>query len=88
MTIIRDDTIPEKFCREEVEQWESEMGRKVEKAEFRDNKDGTCTEKIWPTTVKFNRIRRITGYLVGDLNRFNDAKLSEVKDRVSHTTEG
>lgn len=32
----------------------------------------------------FKRIRRITGYLVGDLSRFNDAKLSEVKDRVKH----
>lgn len=34
--------------------------------------------------VKFERIRRITGYLVGDLGRFNDAKLSEVYDRVKH----
>lgn len=34
--------------------------------------------------VKFERIRRITGYLVGSLNRFNDAKLSEVNDRVKH----
>lgn len=34
--------------------------------------------------VKFERIRRITGYLVGNLDRFNDAKLSEVKDRVKH----
>lgn len=34
--------------------------------------------------VKFERIRRITGYLVGNIDRFNDAKLSEVKDRVKH----
>lgn len=34
--------------------------------------------------VKFERIRRITGYLVGTLDRFNNAKLAEVKDRVSH----
>lgn len=34
--------------------------------------------------VKFERIRRITGYLVGTLDRFNDAKLSEVKERVKH----
>ena len=32
----------------------------------------------------FKRIRRITGYLVGDLSRFNDAKLSEVNERVKH----
>lgn len=35
--------------------------------------------------VKFERIRRITGYLVGTLDRFNDGKIAEVKDRVKHT---
>ena len=37
--------------------------------------------------VKFERIRRITGYLVGTLDRFNDAKRSEVNDRVKHGLE-
>ena len=32
----------------------------------------------------FQRIRRITGYLVGTLERFNQAKLSEVHERVQH----
>lgn len=36
--------------------------------------------------VKFQRIRRITGYLVGTLDRFNDAKRAEVEDRVKHGT--
>ena len=31
--------------------------------------------------VKFERIRRITGYLVGTVERFNDAKRAEEKDR-------
>ena len=34
--------------------------------------------------VKFERIRRITGYLVGTVERFNDAKRAEEKDRVKH----
>lgn len=34
--------------------------------------------------VGFERIRRITGYLVGDLNRFNNAKRQEVSQRVKH----
>lgn len=34
--------------------------------------------------VKFQRIRRITGYLVGSLDRFNDAKRAEEHDRVKH----
>ena len=32
----------------------------------------------------FHRIRRITGYLVGTLDRFNTAKRSEEADRVKH----
>ena len=35
--------------------------------------------------VPFERIRRITGYLVGDTSRFNDAKKAEEHDRVKHT---
>lgn len=34
---------------------------------------------------KFERIRRITGYLVGTLDRFNDAKRTEVEDRIKHS---
>lgn len=34
--------------------------------------------------VPFERIRRITGYLVGTLDRFNNAKRAEERDRVKH----
>lgn len=34
--------------------------------------------------IKFDRIRRITGYLVGTVDRWNDAKRAELKDRVKH----
>ncbi len=37
--------------------------------------------------VPFERIRRITGYLVGTLDRFNDAKRAEEHDRVKHNVE-
>ncbi len=37
--------------------------------------------------VKFERIRRITGYLVGTLDRFNNAKRAEERDRVKHGQE-
>ena len=33
----------------------------------------------------FERIRRITGYLVGTLDRFNDGKRAEEHDRVKHS---
>lgn len=35
--------------------------------------------------VNFERIRRITGYLVGTIDRFNNAKACEVKDRLVHS---
>ena len=35
--------------------------------------------------VPFERIRRTTGYLLGTVDRFNDAKRAEVQDRVKHT---
>ena len=41
---------------------------------------------LTPDVVRFQRIRRITGYLVGDLSRFNNAKRREVDDRVKHTS--
>lgn len=34
--------------------------------------------------VKFDRIRRITGYLVGTLDKWNNAKKAEERDRVKH----
>lgn len=34
--------------------------------------------------VKFERTRRITGYLVGTTDRFNNAKRQEEKERVKH----
>lgn len=34
--------------------------------------------------VPFQRIRRITGYLTGDLTTWNNAKQAEEKDRVTH----
>lgn len=35
--------------------------------------------------IKFERIRRITGYLTGTIDRWNNAKNAEQKDRVKHS---
>ena len=35
--------------------------------------------------VGFERIRRITGYLVGTMDHWNDAKRAEERDRVKHS---
>lgn len=47
--------------------------------------DGDFVDLEWHMNeVPFDRIRRITGYLVGTLDRFNNGKRAEVADRVHH----
>ena len=48
---------------------------------FKQDKDGNVGEGIM-----FERIRRITGYLVGTLDRFNNGKAAEERDRVKHAS--
>lgn len=43
-----------------------------------------CGRKEGEGGTGFERIRRITGYLVGTLDRFNNAKRAEVEDRIKH----
>lgn len=50
--------------------------------------DNVKEEKLVGEGVGFERIRRITGYLVGTTERFNNGKKAEEKDRVKHGTEG
>ena len=45
----------------------------------------TNREAKYGKDVGFERIRRITGYLVGTIDRWNNAKRAEEKDRVKHT---
>ena len=42
-------------------------------------------EEVIGKGIRFERIRRITGYLVGTVDRFNNAKQAELRDRVKHT---
>lgn len=45
-------------------------------------------KKLVGEGVGFERIRRITGYLVGTVDRFNNGKKAEERDRVKHSLEG
>lgn len=51
-------------------------------------KDDVREVKTIGEGVGFERIRRITGYLVGTVDRFNNGKRAEERDRVKHGTEG
>lgn len=53
------------------------MEKQIEKVETK--------EKTMGEGVGFERIRRITGYLVGTVDRFNNGKRAEEHDRVKHT---
>lgn len=87
MIIHNPENLPEEIVQAAIDMMEQEEGRKVVEISIRST--GTPDEYgITPVfeRVPFQRIRRITGYLVGDLGRFNDAKRAEVEDRVKHTT--
>ena len=47
---------------------------------------GKDCERMIGKGIRFQRIRRITGYLVGSLERFNNAKRAEERDRVKHAS--
>lgn len=62
---------------------EEKNGRRIEKIELElDGDYVNCTYTL--SKYPFERIRRITGYLVGSLENWNDAKKSEESDRVKH----
>ena len=85
MIIHNPDNIPDEVVQAAIRMMENEEGRKVVEIYIRST-DNTEEYGITPVfeKVPFQRIRRITGYLVGDLGRFNNAKRAEVLDRVSH----
>lgn len=87
VTIHNLDNIPEEIVQAAISMMEQEEGRRVVEISIR--RTGNPDEYgITPVFEKmpFQRIRRITGYLVGTLDRFNNAKRAEVEDRVKHTT--
>ena len=85
MTIRNPGNVPEEIGRAAIAMMEQEEGRRVVEISIRrtGNPDEYGITPVFER-VPFQRIRRITGYLVGDLGRFNDAKRSEVMDRVKH----
>lgn len=85
MIIHNPDNIPEEIVQAAIAMMEREEGRRVVEISIRrtENPDEYGITPVFER-VPFQRIRRITGYLVGDLGRFNDAKRAEVEDRVKH----
>ena len=61
---------------------EAEPKKELSKIEI--NVDGEYVDLKYHYNIPFERIRRITGYLVGTTDRWNNAKKAELKDRVKH----
>ena len=59
----------------------------ISELEIKLNDDDTVSLDYGVKPPEFQRIRRITGYLVGTLDRFNDAKRAEERQRVKHKIE-
>lgn len=57
---------------------------RIERLSIQDAGDGNVSLEYSLRPQKFERIRRITGYLVGTTDRWNNAKRAEEKDRVKH----
>lgn len=81
---VKNGTMPKKEIDKYIEHFkETNPDKEFKSFEFTidgDYVDVTYTYDMVP----FERIRRITGYLVGTIDRFNDAKRAEVEDRVKH----
>lgn len=82
--IINPHNLSLDYIQQEIAQVEIERHRKVRKVEILDNGDGTSTQRFWFQPVAFDRIRRITGYLISDITRANPGKLAEINDRIPH----
>ena len=86
VTIHNPDNIPEEIVQAAIAMMEQEEGRRVVEISIRrtGNPDEYGITPVFEK-VPFQRIRRITGYLVGTIDRWNNAKRAEEKDRVKHT---
>ena len=89
MSNIKVNVIGEQLSRQEIEAYIDYGKKKYSNrviTEMTVKTDGDYVDLRYDfLNVPFDRIRRITGYLVGTLDRFNDGKLAEEHDRVKHT---
>ena len=86
MIINKPSEMSEKEAKIYVDYLEKKYQRKV--AELTIDLDAEDEEYVGLTysleDIPFERIRRITGYLVGTMDHWNDAKSAEERDRVKH----
>lgn len=76
--------VDEKEALAYIDYLQEKYNRKIESLDVK--VDGEYVDLNYKfAAVKFERIRRITGYLVGTMDNWNDAKAAEERDRVKHS---
>ena len=83
--VIGGELSPEEIDNYTKQLREKYANRVISKIIFKVDGEYVDTKCHFSDTKSFDRIRRITGYLVGTLDRFNDSKRAEEHDRVKHT---
>ena len=86
MSIIITGNADPKEAQAYVEYLETKYNRKLDRLDIKIDGDYADLDYTF-SNVPFERIRRITGYLVGTMDNWNDAKTSEEADRVKHSIE-
>lgn len=82
---IKNGTLKQKEIDSYIERAREKYGEKVVAIDIEIESDEEVTiSYVLSNDVPFERIRRITGYLVGTLDKWNDAKRAEERDRVKH----
>ena len=86
MTIQKPEAMTDKEVQSYVDYLQEKYCRKLQelKIEMDENDPDYVGLTYTFSHVPFERIRRITGYLVGTMDNWNDAKTAEEADRVKH----
>ena len=82
--VIGFDGVTEKEATRYIDYIENETHEPIKSLFIERTKDSKVSLKYTIKKRKFERIRRITGYLVGTIDRWNNAKREEEHERVKH----
>ena len=79
------DNVSEQEITNYIDYIHEQTSEELERLEISAAQNGSVALDYTLRPPKFERIRRITGYLVGTIDRWNNAKRAEEHDRVKHT---
>jgi anaerobic ribonucleoside-triphosphate reductase len=78
------DNVSEQEITNYIDYIHEQTSEELERLEISAAQNGSVALDYTLRPPKFERIRRITGYLVGTIDRWNNAKRAEEHDRVKH----